>query len=187
MKKRSSDESSKVDRKTIERNRRNHMKALCLKLASLLPSHHLQTSKEIISQQDQLDQAAFYIKQMSERIDKLKRIKEQAMKPTTNDPNSSTSHTLMDNTGTNFGLKLPMFELRDLGSSIEVVLISGLQRNFFLYDVISILEEEGAEVVSASFSTVGDKVFHTLHAQVKISRVGVETSRVCERLQQLVY
>lgn len=176
-----SEESSKLDRKTIERNRRNHMKALCFKLASLVPSHHFQTTKDIISQQDQLDQAAAYIKQLRERIDKLKGIKEKAMKPTI-----PTTCNIMDNR-MNFDFKLPVFELRDLGSSIEVIIISGLQRNFLLYEVISILEEEGAEVVSASFSTVGDKVFHTLHAQVKISRVGVETSRVCERLHELVY
>ncbi|TXG50296.1 hypothetical protein EZV62_022820 [Acer yangbiense] len=186
MKKNTNEESSKLDRKTIERNRRNHMKSLCFKLASIIPSHNFKTSKEILSQQDQLDQAAAYIKQLRERIDRLKEIKDQATKPTTI-PNSSSSN-IMDSTRTNnFGLKLPMFELIDLGSSIEVVLISGLQRNFMLYEVISILEEEGAEVVSASFSTVGDKVFHTLHAQVKISRVGVDTSRVCERLRELVY
>ncbi|KAF2314693.1 hypothetical protein GH714_030046 [Hevea brasiliensis] len=63
------------------------------------------------------------------------------------------------------GLRLPMIELREMGSSIEVILISGLKKNFMLYEVITILEEEGAEVVSASFSTVGDKVFHTVHAQ----------------------
>ncbi|KAI9174762.1 hypothetical protein LWI28_022398 [Acer negundo] len=187
MKKNTSEESSKLDRKTIERNRRNHMKSLCFKLASIIPSHNFKTSKDMLSQQDQLEQAAAYIKQLRERIDRLKEIKDQATKPTTI-PNSSSSSNIMDSTITNnFGLKLPMFELIDLGSSIEVVLISGLQRNFLLYEVISILEEEGAEVVSASFSTVGDKVFHTLHAQVKISRVGVDTSRVCERLQELVY
>ena len=66
------------------------------------------------------------------------------------------------------GSRLPVIDLRDLGSSIEVIVISGLQKNFMLYEIISILEQEGAEVVSASFFTVGDKVFHTIHAQVHI-------------------
>lgn len=64
------------------------------------------------------------------------------------------------------GLRLPVIDLRDLGSSLELMLISGLNKNFMLYEVITVLEEEGAEVVSASVSTVGDKVFHSLHAQV---------------------
>ena len=62
--------------------------------------------------------------------------------------------------------ELPVVELKDLGSSFEVVLITGLEKNFMMYEVIGVLEDEGAEVVNASFSTVGDKVFHTLHAQV---------------------
>jgi len=44
MKKRTS-ESSRLDRKTVERNRRIHMKDLCLKLASLLPPHLFKPSK----------------------------------------------------------------------------------------------------------------------------------------------
>ena len=60
----------------------------------------------------------------------------------------------------------PFFELRDHGLCLEVILISGRGKNFMLSEVISILEEEGAEVVSASFSVIGDKIFHTLHAQV---------------------
>ena len=67
------------------------------------------------------------------------------------------------------GLRLPVIDLRDMGSSLEVMLISGLNKNFMLYEVISVLEEEGAEVVSASVSTVGDKVFHSLHAQVNFT------------------
>ncbi|KAF8407928.1 hypothetical protein HHK36_007068 [Tetracentron sinense] len=85
------------------------------------------------------------------------------------------------------GLRLPVIELRDLGTTLEVILISGLNKNFMFYEVISVLEEEGAEVMNASFSVVGDKVFHTIHSQVTSSRVGIETSRVCERLKELVH
>ncbi|XP_054807936.1 transcription factor bHLH162-like [Prosopis cineraria] len=179
MKKASSDSSSKVDRKTIERNRRIHMKALCFKLASLIPPHYLKHTKEMISQQDQLDIAASYIKTLREKLENLKGKKEEAMKLKEINSNLGMESMLMAS-------NLPLLELRDLGSSIEVMLISGLNRNFMLYEVISVLEEEGAEVVSASFSTVGDKIFHTVHAQVKISRVGVETTRVYQRLHDLI-
>ncbi|KAL9437368.1 hypothetical protein AB3S75_023263 [Citrus x aurantiifolia] len=180
MKKRS-DKSSKPERKNIEKNRRDHMKSLCFKLFSLVPSHHFKASKSMLSQEDRLDLACRYIKQLRERIDKLNRMKEQAMKSIK--PNSSNN--IMDETN-NICSNLPVVELRDLGSSIEVVLISGVQRNIMLYEVISILEEEGAQVVSASFSTIGDKIFHTVRAQAKISRLGVETSIACQRLHDLV-
>ncbi|CAK7328945.1 unnamed protein product [Dovyalis caffra] len=176
--KRSNSESSKLDRKTVERNRRIHMKDLCFQLASLVPRHFFKHSKDMLSQQDQLELAACYIKQLRERVEKLKRVQEQAITTTRTSSSGMTSMMI--------GMRLPVVELRDFGSGIEVVLISGLNKNFMFYEVITALSEEGAEVVSASYSTVGDKVFHTIHAQVRISRVGVETSRVWERLQELI-
>ncbi|XP_020230334.1 transcription factor bHLH162 [Cajanus cajan] len=182
MKKRSAttnNDSSKLDRKTIERNRRIQMKSLCLQLASLVPPNHKPSkSKLMVGQHDQLDLAARYIKHMRERIEKLKRQKEQAMST----KQSNDRRTLNNNVD----YKLPVLELRDLGSGIEVVLVSGLNKTFMLYEVIRVLEEEGAEVVTASFSTVGNKIFYFVHAQVKISRVGVETTRVYARLQEFI-
>jgi hypothetical protein len=113
----------------------------------------------MLSQLDQLDYAASYIKQLRERIEKLERRKEQAKAM------SLGSNNDMIDTVKN-GSKLPIIDLRDMGSSIEVILITGLQKNFLLSEVISILQEEGAEVVSSSFSSMGDTVFHTIHAQV---------------------
>ncbi|KAJ6760673.1 TRANSCRIPTION FACTOR BHLH162 [Salix purpurea] len=179
MKKSHCESTSKLDRKTVERNRRVHMKDLCFKLASMVPHHFSKPSKDMLSQQDQLELAACYIKQMRERVEKLKRVKEQAITTTRTSRSTGMASKMI-------GLRLPVVELRDFGSSIEVVLVSGLNKNFMFYEVITVLSEEGAEVVSASYSTVGDKVFHTIHAQVRILRVGVETSRVWERLQELI-
>ncbi|XP_030521621.1 transcription factor bHLH162-like [Rhodamnia argentea] len=181
----SNDPSAKVERKTVEKNRRIHMKALCSKLASLIPQHHITTSKELPSQQDLLDQAATYIKQLKERIEWLKLRKEQGVLRSKG-IDTSSSLTSSDDQEAQLGLVVPVFELRDHGLGLEVILISGRRKNFTLYEVISILEEEGAEVVSASFSVIGDKIFHTLHAQVRLFRVGVETTRVRERLKKLI-
>ncbi|KAG5153739.1 hypothetical protein JHK82_011708 [Glycine max] len=171
--------SPKLDRKTIERNRRIHMKSLCFKLVSTIPSNDLKPTKDMLSQQDQLDLAATYIKRLKERIEKLKGEKEKIM-------NMMMSSNQNNNSIFNIGSQLPLLEIKDLGSGIEVMLISGLNKNFMLYEVISVLEEEGAEVVTANFSTVADKIFYTVHAQVKISRVGVEPTRVYQRLQELI-
>ncbi|KAF5933285.1 hypothetical protein HYC85_029456 [Camellia sinensis] len=43
--KKSSSTPEKLDRKTVERNRRIHMKALCVKLTSLIPPNHFKPSK----------------------------------------------------------------------------------------------------------------------------------------------
>ncbi|KAF7123955.1 hypothetical protein RHSIM_Rhsim12G0163800 [Rhododendron simsii] len=183
----SSNSPEKLDRKTVERNRRMHMKDLCFKLTSLVPPRHFQPSKDMLSQQEQLDQVATYVKQLKERVDELKARKAIAMGNNNNitgTKNSNKETTSSSSMSEYF--RSPVVELRDLGSSLEVNLVTGLEKNFKLSEVIGILHDEGTEVVSAVFSTFGDRVFHTLHAQVRVSRVGVETSRVCQRLQELV-
>ncbi|OVA07601.1 Myc-type [Macleaya cordata] len=192
MKSRSgSSSSTTLDRKTIEKNRRMHMKALCFKLASLIPSHHT-SSKDILTQLDQLEHAAIYIQELRGRIDELKRWKQLTDMRTA--INSSTGTTATDDfssisrtSTTNNNLGFPILEVRDFGSILEVILICGLNKNFMFNEVITVLEEEGAEVVNASFSIVGDKVFHTIHSQARCSRVGVETSRVRDRLNELIH
>lgn len=112
----------------------------------------------MLTQHDQLDQAAAYIKQLRERIEELKERKELARSA------EGTSIDLRDATlVSSFN---PVFELRELGSTFEVILVSGIRRKFKLNEIISVLEEEGAEIVNASFSARGDKVFYSIHAQV---------------------
>ena len=115
----------------------------------------------MLSQLDQLDYATSYIKQMRERIEQLEGRKEEARSLDTN--SNKMIHDTMK-----IGSKLPLIDLKDTGSIIELSLTSGLHKNFMFSEVISILQEEGAEVVSSSFSTVGDKVFHSIHAQVLV-------------------
>ncbi|KAI3464227.1 hypothetical protein Pfo_020890 [Paulownia fortunei] len=170
----------KLERKTIEKNRRIEMKGLCSKLVSIIPADHFNPAKKFLSQQDQLEQAAGYIKILRERVEELRRRKTQALM------NTDPTIDVTNNAPTIGGSNLPILKIRDLNSSLEVVLISGLWKNFMLHQVISILEEEGAQVVTVSLSTIGDKIFHTLHAQVKVARVGVDTSRISERIHELI-
>ncbi|XP_017240842.1 transcription factor bHLH168 isoform X2 [Daucus carota subsp. sativus] len=142
---------NKLDRKTVERNRRIHMKGLCLCLTSLVPPHYFSPS----------------------------RVKKQLLTPMSSDSHMSSPAS------TSF--IVPVVDLRELGSSnIEVVVISGLAKNFRLCDVISVLQDEGTDVISVNVSSVGDRVFHTLHAQVKVCRVGVDITRVWQRFQELM-
>ncbi|KAI3913883.1 hypothetical protein MKW92_051668 [Papaver armeniacum] len=85
------------------------------------------------------------------------------------------------------GANLPILEVKDLEDAMVVVVVTGLNKNFMLYELITILEEHGAEVVSASFAAVNDKIYHTIHSRVRCSRLGVETTKICDRLKELVY
>lgn len=67
----------------------------------------------------------------------------------------------------NIDSNLPMLEVRDLGSGVEVTMVTGLNKTFMLSEVINVVEEEGAEVVTANFSTTGHKIFYNIHAQVQ--------------------
>ncbi|KAL8118306.1 transcription factor bHLH162-like [Apium graveolens] len=175
---------NKLDRKTVERNRRIHMKGLCLRLTSLVPPHHFNPSRDSLSQQAQLDQTAAYIKELKERIGELK-AKKEFLDLMNIDIIGGNSTSMPIPVSASF--RVPVVELRELGSSnIEVVVVSGLDKNFRLCDVIRVLHEEGTDVISTNISRVGDRVFHTLHAQVKVCRVGVDTTRIWQRLQELM-
>lgn len=124
----------------------------------------------MLSQQEQLDQVATYVKQLKERVDELKARKAIAM-GNDNNITPTKNHNKETSSSMSEYFRSPVVELRDLGSSLEVNLVTGLEKNFKLCEVIGILHEEGTEVVSAGFSTFGDRVFHTLHAQVIILRL----------------
>jgi hypothetical protein len=132
----------------------------------------------MLSQLDQLGYSTSYIKQLRERVKKLKSRKEQMIMSL-----GTSSNTIEK---MKIGSKLPIIDLRENGSSIEVILITWLQKNFMLSEVLSILQEEGAEVVGASFSAVGDKLFHTIHSQVYIQKILVYNFTIYSKSFKLI-
>ncbi|KAK1298009.1 Transcription factor bHLH36 [Acorus calamus] len=184
MKKGGGDMTTKMDRKTIEKNRRIHMKSLCFKLSSLLP-HNLH--KGALTQYDNLDQAANYIRSLQKRIEVLKKKKEAAMNNRKAVAEAAGYGGMMEEKKMMESLILPVIEIRDLDCTLEVVLISGLHSEFMFHQVLCVLEDEGVEVVNANFSFVGDKAFYIFHSQVKSSRVGFEITRISERLHEMIH
>nr|XP_004236112.1 transcription factor bHLH162-like [Solanum lycopersicum] len=172
--------SEKIERKTQEKIRRIQMKYLTSKLFSLIPPHHHQSTKEVLTKQDKIDAAITYIKQLKERIEVLERRKEEVVAQETCDDSKKSMPT------TTCSIKSPMVEVKELDSTLEVILVSGLQKNFILQEVIKIIEQEGAQVVSANYSTIDDTIYYMIHAQVKIARLGIDASRVHLRLQKMV-
>ncbi|XP_050287014.1 transcription factor bHLH162 isoform X2 [Quercus robur] len=168
--------SSRTDRKTIERNRRNQMKDLYSQLYSLVPH---QTSREVTSLPDQLDEAANYIKRLQTKLERMKEKKNNLM-GIHEKSNASTD------CGMTMGFKPPQIEIHEVGSALEVVLITGLDFQFMFNETIRVLHEEGAEIVNASFTVVEDTVFHTIHSKVGDSALGYGAAGIYERLNKFV-
>ncbi|KAJ1282924.1 hypothetical protein BS78_03G088400 [Paspalum vaginatum] len=188
--------STVVERKEIERTRRQHMKSLCVKLASLIPKEHY-ASKDMITQQDCLDEAAAYIKKLKERVDELRQKTSSARLMAAGMRGGASTSAATTTSGGGAGSEEadddeavaapPVVEVRQHhdGSILDVVLISSVERPFKLHEVVTVLEEEGAEILNANFSVAGRKIFYTIHSRAFSSRIGIEVSRVSERLKAL--
>ncbi|KAF7851192.1 hypothetical protein BT93_L4338 [Corymbia citriodora subsp. variegata] len=166
--------SSRPDRKTTERNRRNQMKALFSKLHSLVPTQSPREST--LSQPDQLGQAANYIKNLQLKVEKMREQKERLL-------DIEKISTSMKN-GQMIGFKLPEIRIQKTGPILEVVLVTGLDGQFMFNETVRVVHEEGADIINASFSHVGDAMLHTIHAKVEDSDSSDE--RVSQRLQKIV-
>ncbi|XP_044343669.1 transcription factor bHLH162 isoform X1 [Triticum aestivum] len=165
-----------VQRKEAERERRQHMKALCAKLTSLIPKEHF-SNPDTMTQLSSLDEAASYIKKLKERVDELqhRRNSAQAM-ATARGASGASMPTITPTTsggaGSPEGEKhwealAPVVEVQQHDdTSMDVVLVCSKERPIMLHQVITILEEEGAEVVNANHSIAGHKIFYTIHSRV---------------------
>ncbi|KAK9090450.1 hypothetical protein Sjap_023627 [Stephania japonica] len=180
--------NNKLERGTLEKNRRMHMNGLYSTLFSYIPKAehgHGSSKSRRTSLLQQLDEATLHIRGLQERVEVLKR-KSQHLAMGTGDDHSTTNPSMyfpMSTSSSNSILKVR--ELAD--STMEVILISKLNKNFMFYELITVLEEEGAEVVNANFSTLGDKIIHAIHCEAKCPRIGVEISNVIKRLNELLY
>ena len=110
---------------------------------------------------DQLNEAASYIKRLQTNLEKMKEKKDSLMGVERTNYAGMTSCN-----GATTGLRPPQIEVREMGSTLEVVLITGLDSQFMFNETIRVLHEEGAEIINASFSVVEDTVFHTIHSKV---------------------
>ncbi|KAG4970931.1 hypothetical protein AAZX31_13G162800 [Glycine max] len=162
--------SSRTDRKFIEQNRRNHMKDLFFKLNSVVPH---QSSREAISRPDQIGEATNYIKNLQIKLEKMKEKK-----------NNLIDIKRSKNVSMNMGLlKSPQFKIQQMGSTLEVFLITGLDCQFMFNETVRVLQEEGSDVVNASYTVVENEVFHTIHChQVGESANGA--LRISEKLKK---
>ncbi|OVA07752.1 hypothetical protein BVC80_8961g11 [Macleaya cordata] len=155
------------------------MKTLYSKLHSLLP-HQSSSSKEAMSLPDQLSEAANYIKRLEKHVEKMKEKKERLMET----PRMSNKNI---NKPMEAGIGLPQIEISNVGSALQVVVISKVHHQSMFYEIIRVLHEEGAEIVTANFSVIDETVFHTIHSEVGESELGFGVPRMTSRLKKLVH
>nr|GMD65684.1 transcription factor bHLH162-like [Ipomoea batatas] len=134
--------SSKPGRGLTEKHRRQQMKFLYDQLAGALS---LPSSEEKSPAFDVLDHATNYIKQLESNVNELKARKDSLQLP--------VSITVNESEG---------------GESLEINIVCGLEKKevMKMHKVLRILQEEGAQVVSATNSTVDLKIYHTIICKV---------------------
>ncbi|KAJ9176396.1 hypothetical protein P3X46_011713 [Hevea brasiliensis] len=169
-----SSSSFRLQRTMKERDRRMHMRDLLATLASVVRPQA--TSKLTVPQL--LDQAAIHVRQMHARIEELKLRKEQA---------KGYGNFSRDSHRTGNSSKLPVLDIRSSDYTVEVNLICGLNENFMLHEVIHVLQEEGAEVMSFSSHQAGARIMYIIKTQALGVRIGINTLRIHERLKELLY
>nr|GMD72166.1 transcription factor bHLH167-like [Ipomoea batatas] len=153
----------KAGRHLAEKQRRQKLKGLYDQLASLVViSGENYPEKKKPSGLDLLDQATNYIKQLEKNISELK--------------------ARMDS------VQVPVeIAVKESETLLEINIVCGSENKKLKMDkVIRILQEEGAEVVSASFSTVDLKVYHTILCKAFLPRLGMDTIMVQQRLKSFI-
>ncbi|XP_022994474.1 transcription factor bHLH167-like [Cucurbita maxima] len=164
--------STKIDRKLIERNRRAEMKALFSRLHSLVPNQSSTEAETTLL--DQLENATNYIKQLKENVEKLKEKREKLM----GSREGETKARL-----------LVQVEAHQVGSSLEVLLTTGSDYQFVLNQILQLLQENGTQIVYINHSTVKDRVFHKIIAEMVGEGTTSESTkgeRICETVKKFV-
>ncbi|XP_027191934.1 LOW QUALITY PROTEIN: transcription factor bHLH162-like, partial [Cicer arietinum] len=166
--------SSKIDRKFIERDRRNQMKPLYHKLNSLLPH---QTFKDAISLPNQLEEATSYIKRLQIKLEKIRDKKNTLLEIQRTNMNM--------NKKMNLWLKSTKIEIQPIGLALEVVIIIGLDSQLLFNETIRVLREEGVDIVNTSYKVNEDVIFHSIHCQV--GEFANEAARISDRFNKFMH
>jgi hypothetical protein len=113
--------------------------------------------QEVLSLPDQLDEASNYIKKLQTKLERMKERRD----------NLAGSVKLSSDAMAR--LKLPQIEIHEIGSVLEVILITGLDCQFIFSEAIRVLHEEKAEIVNATYYVRDSTVFQTIRSKVAIN------------------
>ncbi|GLU06419.1 hypothetical protein SLE2022_234570 [Rubroshorea leprosula] len=168
----------KIERKIIEKNRRNKMKNLYSTLNSLIPQR---ITKEPLSVLDQVDEAVNYIKSLQKRLKECEAKKEKLL-------GRKRSHGCIGKGSDSISSsRSPQIKVHEIGSGLQIFLTIGLEDQFIFYEIIRILHEEGADVKNTTYSVVGDRVFLMVLAEIGEPMLCVGGGRITAKLNNFVY
>ncbi|PHU04287.1 hypothetical protein BC332_25109 [Capsicum chinense] len=176
----------KLERKYVEKNRRNHMKNLCNQLHSMLPTHPSTSKGTTTAVPDQIDAAVNYIESLKMNLEKNKKhLEELKMGPkkaqssnATNEPGPSSKSP-------------PQIEFHEMGPNMVVVLITSLDNIATFNKIIRLCHEEGVEVVSTNFKLNGNSTLQISHESKvhinKSSTIEFKETTLCTKMKELIY
>nr|CAB3449408.1 unnamed protein product [Digitaria exilis] len=143
----------KPDRKTVERNRRNQMNTLYSRLDTLVRSGSSPSSAAAVvrrgapamTRPERLEEAAAYIRQTTERVERLKERKRELTAARASSSSSGAAAA-------------PEVEVQHLGSGLHAILVTGsaapASDEASFHRAVRAVEEAGGEVQNAHFSVV---------------------------------
>lgn len=129
-------------------------------------------TQEPLSLPEQIDEAINYIKSLEENVQKSKQKRDSLNFDRKRSYECCSSSSGSFETARSApGAKSPQIQIHENGSTLEVVLSTGLHNQFIFYDIIRILDQEQADVVHASFSASGDSILHLVRAEVVLHSI----------------
>ncbi|CAN6878098.1 unnamed protein product [Brassica oleracea] len=161
--------SWKEQRNLREKERRMRMKHLFFTLSShVSPTHRLPVPQLI-------DHSASYMMQLKEKVNNLREKKKTLLGDVGNLSEGSS-------------FILPKLSICSRGSIIKMNLIMDLNmKRVMLHELVSVFEEEGAQVMSANLQNLNDRITYTVTGQAIICRIGIDPSRIEERLRDIIF
>nr|XP_043613676.1 uncharacterized protein LOC122585618 isoform X2 [Erigeron canadensis] len=170
MMRRGSLASSSSRQAVNEKQRRDRMKDLYSTLATLLQlKPHERTSMP-----EMLDQAANALKLLKEKVERLKGRKEELEKE-------------VDDDEVGKGRKPLMVQVREVDLILEANLIMMVNHKKVMpFEVLKIIEEGGAQIMSSSFTTHGNHIYCIIYAQAFQQRIGFDAELIKSCLMELV-
>ncbi|XP_038902350.1 transcription factor bHLH162-like [Benincasa hispida] len=172
--------AEKIERKVIEKNRRNKMKSLYSNLNSLLPTPH---SNLPLTVSEQIEEVIKSIKSLEIKLKKDEEKKERLLRKSKMSL-SSPSYTALS---TNQNRNVPELKIKEMGSAVEVVLTTGLEDRSIFYEIIRIFNEERVEIINVSYSDLESTIIYSLHAEIEDVVYEFGGTKLIERLKKLVH
>ncbi|CAI9772552.1 unnamed protein product [Fraxinus pennsylvanica] len=173
----SSTRAPRIERKIVEKNRRNRMKILYSDLLGLLPTHGF---KKAMPLPDQIDEVVMYIESLKMKVEKMKEKKVSLSQ-------RKISHScIASDIQANTKSPPPLVEVQDMGPNMDVILVSGLHDLSKFYKIIHLLHEDSIEVVNAIFSVHGNSTIQIVHDKIGKPKLGFGATAMTRRIKDLI-